>query len=489
MRFTTLSFLLFFVAFYFLYWVTSGRLRFYLVIVSSFIFYAAWSLGFALHFLLVVLINFALIYRLHDTRSRALLTLTVSLNLANLFFFKYFYLLIKIIYDVSGAASFTPRIFNDWLYQKTGFQEIILPLAISFYTFQLIAYTVDTYRGQIPERATFTRFMVFTLFFPHFVAGPIMRHSDFVPQLDNIRPSAEKMIEGMFLILIGLIKKVVVADNMSAAISDVFLNPFKYDWVSTTLAGFGYTVRVYCDFSGYTDIARGLAKLMGLELPENFKAPFLARSIRELWQRWHITLATFLRDYIYIPIGGSRVSGWRVYLNTVITFTLGGIWHGANYTYFLWGLFHGLMIGFERAWASVAERLGWTAGIKHLMDDSEPGARARMTSLATSTVTLCYVITAFTIGAVFFNAPTATNAFIMLKQSFTGGHGVVSTHNGYIAGMLVILYVFNVMQQKKKWPSLSPAKAAGLVTALGLVTVMLLGRFAPGGADFIYFQF
>lgn len=490
MRFTTLTFLLFFLIFYTLYWVMRGRQRFYLVVLSSFIFYAAWSVGFALHFLAVVLINYVLIYFLHEKRSRGLLALIVSANLLNLFFFKYTYFLVKILFDLSGSTTFTSASLNGWLSSHTGFDEIVLPLAISFYSFQLIAYAVDTYRGIIPERAPFLDFMVFTLFFPHFVAGPIMRHSDFVPQLKDIQPNRDKMIEGMFLLLTGLVKKVVVADNAGQAIADVFARPGSYDGASNIIAAVGYCVRVYCDFSGYTDIARALAKLMGLELPENFRAPFLARSVRELWQRWHITLAAFLRDYIYIPLGGSRRGEIRNHLNVVITFTLGGVWHGANYTYLAWGLFHGIIIALERVFDQLAAKLGLAPLFATLMSkESAPSVGAKISRSLLKTILVIYTFSMFAIGAVFFNAPDISRAFTMLGQMFTLGKGMVSPQNGLILSLSFLLFGFNAVQMVKKWPRLEPVRAYALAGVYGFLVVMLLGRFAPGGGDFIYFQF
>ncbi len=490
MRFTTLTFLVFFLLFYILYWVMRGRQRFYLVVVSSFIFYAAWSIGFALHFLAVVLVNYALIYFLHERRSRSLLAVIVSANLLNLFFFKYTYFLVKILFDLTGIGAFTSASLNGWLSTRTGFDEIVLPLAISFYSFQLIAYAVDTYRGTIAERAPFLDFMVFTLFFPHFVAGPIMRHSDFVPQLSRIEPSRDKMIEGMFLLLTGLVKKVVVADNAGQAITEVFARPGSYDGASNILAAVGYCVRVYCDFSGYTDIARALAKLMGLELPENFRAPFLARSVRELWQRWHITLAAFLRDYIYIPLGGSRRGELRNHINVVITFTLGGVWHGANYTYLAWGLFHGIIIALERVFDQLAAKLGLAPAFDAVMSkDRAPTVGARISRTAVKSILVAYTFSMFVIGAVFFNAPDITRAFTMLGQMFTLGKGTVSSQNTLILWLAVLLFGFNALQLVKKWPRLEPVRTYVLAGAYGLFVVILLGRFAPGGGDFIYFQF
>jgi D-alanyl-lipoteichoic acid acyltransferase DltB (MBOAT superfamily) len=226
--------------------------------------------------------------------------------------------------------------------------DFFLPLAISFYTFQLIAYAVDVYRGVIPVDPGPRRFFLFILFFPQLIAGPIMRSTDFMDQIDQPQINRRRMYDGLWLIIGGLAKKVLLADPAGNFIAPVFHNPDVYDWSSILLAGIGFSLQVYGDFSGYTDLARGSARLLGYEIPENFLAPFFSRSAKELWQRWHITLASWLRDYIYIPLGGSRVGKLRNYLNLVITFSLGGLWHGADYTFLAWGGMWGVLLAAER---------------------------------------------------------------------------------------------------------------------------------------------
>ena len=231
----------------------------------------------------------------------------------------------------------------------TGATSIFLPLAISFYSFVFIAYTIDVYQGKIQEKENFLEYFTFIFYFPHLVAGPIIRHSDFFYQLKNPIPlNGTKIANGIYLILQGMLKKLIIADNVSLTIQPIFADPSNFNTLSAWMAVLGYAVRVYCDFSGYTDIARGISKMLGLELPENFLSPYLTTNVRDLWKKWHYTLATWIRDYIYIPLGGSKTSEIRSSLNLILAFTIGGLWHGANYTFIAWGAWNGFMIAIER---------------------------------------------------------------------------------------------------------------------------------------------
>ncbi len=486
MRFTTLSFLLFFIAVFVLFWTLRGRARFVLLIVSSLVFYAAWSVAFAVHFFLLACLNHILISRLFVSRSRPLLFLILGIDFANLFFFKYFYLFLTALLDVTGLPIFRTDQFNGWLEQAFGVDSITLPLAISFYTFQMGAFAVDAYRGQIETQVSFTRFAVFVLFFPHTVAGPIMRHSDFFWQLDNVRPDEDQMLSACYLLCLGLFKKVVIADNTITAIGLVYDNPARFDAPSGILAVIGYSLRVYCDFSGYTDIARGLGKLMGIDLPENFRGPFLSRSVREFWQRWHITLSTWLRDYLFIPMGGSRAGFTRTQLNLVLTFTLGGLWHGANYTYITWGFLCGFSLALERVIGAFWSRL---SGGNAARAGAPAKQRSPLVAFGIATLATLYAYGMFCFGMIFFNARDMATALALLKQIALFGSGEVSPHNGYLAGLIPLVFLLNAMQTRDVWHGLARRTRYILSTVLAFLTVLLLASFAPGANDFIYFQF
>ena len=500
MRFTTLTFLLFFVLFYFAYWALPARRRVPLMVLGSLVFYAAWSIPFAFHFLGIVALNYWLILRLHQRPSRATLWMLLLLDLSNLFAFKYFYLFLQTLFDLwrlllpggaAIAARLHPDAFNQMLEGATGLPSIVLPLAISFYTFQLMAYAVDVYRGRIAERVSFQEFAAFILFFPQLVAGPIMRHSDFFHQLKDNRASEQQSISGMYLLLLGIIKKVIIADNVLPAITPVFLKPELYDWQTNLAAALGFSARVYCDFSGYTDIARGLGKLLGIDLPENFRAPYLATSFRDTWQRWHVTLSTWIRDYVYIPLGGSRLSELRNFATVSLSFTLAGLWHGAAYHYIVWGAGHGLLLASERvlrrqrdAWFGRLQAAPpvWFGPTSRILSSSP------MVVLRKCTAVL-FIFTVWNILAIAFNAPSMTEAWSMWKQIFTGGGGLRSPRIDFLGMMLGLSLLLNGLQLRENWHGGGRVLRYTGALLLTVATVLLLGRFSPEGTDFIYFQF
>ena len=498
MRFTTLSFLAFFAVLYLAYWAVNGRLRLPLILIASVVFYAAWSIPFALHFFSVVGITYLIVRRMLRGRTESKtnwMRLAIGLKLANLFLFKYFYLLLTLLHDITGSLIFEHDFFNQWLYATTGNNAIILPLAISFYTFQLVAYVVDVHRGQIDEDSGPLQFFVFILFFPQLVAGPIMRHSDFFHQLNDIRPNEEYIRRGLFLLLTGLIKKVIIADNAISTVQPVFAAPGEYDGLSNIVAILGFAGRVYCDFSGYTDVARGLGFLLGLNLPENFRAPYLSDSARDLWQRWHITLATWLRDYIYIPLGGNRGGKVRSYFNLIATFTLGGLWHGANYTYVVWGFYHGVVLAIERLYgdlrAKFSAKSASNASAKSAREKPEPTTPAgRLLAGVGRALRMTVVFIIFFFGVIPFNSPDIYRAWTMTVQVLTfATDGISSKSNDFILGIFALAMAFNYLQFRERWPLPGRRVQYALLFVLGFVTLALIGRFAPGGFDYIYFQF
>lgn len=311
------------------------------------LFYAAWGLTgegwvglrWTAHFLAAIGFSHFMNQKIFDStnlkRKKRILSFTVVVLLLNLAVFKYAEFFLNFLVDFGVPAEALPNA-----------KGIFLPLAISFYTFQIIAFSVDVYRGTITNRPTAKSYFLFILFFPQLIAGPIMRSTDFLDQKPFL--NSRRVYDGGWFIIGGLIKKVLLADPMGSLISPVFANPTAYSAASILLAGMSFSLQVYCDFSGYTDMARGSALLLGYKIPENFLAPFFSLSARELWQRWHITLTTWLRDYIYIPLGGNRVSVARNYFNQFATFALGGLWHGADYTYIAWGSMWGLLLAVER---------------------------------------------------------------------------------------------------------------------------------------------
>ena len=345
--FNTGFFLLLFLAFLGVYQLLREHHRARLLYVTAFsLFFYYKSSGW--YFLLLV---FSTIIEYHfarwiadsgrQGRRRLLLVLSLGVNLGMLFYFKY------TNFFLSGYHALTG--------QPVPILHVLLPVGISFYTFQTLSYTLDVYRGQLAPLRRISDFAFFVTFFPQLVAGPIVRASDFIPQIKN-RPfvSREGMGRAVVLIAAGLFKKAVISDYISLNYVDrIFDNPGLYSGIENLLGVYGYALQIYCDFSGYSDIAIGIALLLGFRLPPNFLSPYQSTSITEFWRRWHISLSSWLRDYLYIPLGGNRRGVGRQYLNLFLTMLLGGLWHGASLTFVLWGALHGAALAVDKLFQQV----------------------------------------------------------------------------------------------------------------------------------------
>ncbi|TGK78250.1 MBOAT family protein [Leptospira noumeaensis] len=474
MKFTSLGFLLFFVIVYCLHWIFRGRLRLGFLFLASLAFYAAWSIPFAFHFLAIVVLNHFFNKQILKNKSSYWYPISLFVNFGNLFLFKYFYFLWGTLFQITGSFFFAPESIQTFLNSQFGVDSITLPLAISFYTFQMVAYTIDIKRGNAEENPSFLKYALFIFFFPQLVAGPIVRHGEFFYQLEVWNAKKEQLFEGYYLVFLGLFKKVVLADNLSPVIEPVFQNPNQYDGVTNLIAIFGYAARVFCDFSGYTDLARGLGKLLGINLPENFHAPYLSTSVRELWTRWHMTLATWIKDYIYFPLGGSRVSEYRGYFNLIVTFTLAGFWHGANFTFVIWGFLHGFMLSLERK-------------IELIRKPDKTIQIPRWKKISGFVYTFLF----FVASIPFFNAPSVQNAFSMYVNVVTGSSGERTNKSELVLYTLILTFLLNYLQTKPSFPRESWSTKFSFIFLLGfsLIVTILLGYLAPGGTEFIYFQF
>jgi alginate O-acetyltransferase complex protein AlgI len=270
-------------------------------------------------------------------------------------FYRKFYLIVSLVVNLGllGYFKYTNFFIENfnWAFDRNfKLENIILPVGISFYTFQTLSYTIDIYRKDLKPAKTFIDFLFFVSFFPQLVAGPIVRASDFIPQIyQKLKLTKEEFNNALFLIIGGLLKKAVISDYISINFVDrVFDAPNSYSAFENLMASYGYAIQIYCDFSGYSDIAIGLALLMGFWLPPNFRTPYQSASITEFWKRWHISLSSWLRDYLYIALGGNRNGNFRTYVNLFLTMLLGGLWHGANWKFVFWGILHGLALAFER---------------------------------------------------------------------------------------------------------------------------------------------
>lgn len=287
-------------------------------------------------------------------RRKFFLALSVFINLFVLAYFKYAYLFIDLLNGLFGSdlevKNFLALVVNEIGNTSFDINTIILPVGISFYTFQTISYTVDIYRYKVKPVKNVIDFGFYVSFFPQLVAGPIVRASEFVPQLyRRFKLSSYEFGYAIFLIMNGLIKKMLISDYISSNFVDrVFDQPLLYSGFENIMAVYGYAIQIYCDFSGYTDIAIGVALLLGFRLPVNFRSPYKATSITDFWRRWHISLSSWLKDYLYIPLGGNRRGKIRTYINLLLTMVLGGLWHGANLRFVIWGAIHGGVLAIEK---------------------------------------------------------------------------------------------------------------------------------------------
>lgn len=335
------------------------RWRHVVLLAASYAFYMAWSARLVLLVVFSTLLDYwvgAAIHHAASPRRRKLL-LWVSLggNLGVLGVFKY--------YDFF-AANLAAALAAMGLPADLPFLHLVLPVGISFYTFQTLSYTIDIYRGALEPCRRLVDFALFVAFFPQLVAGPIVRASEFLPQLERRRALEDREVrDAVYVFLKGLIKKLLFADVMAAFLVDpVFGNPTAHGGLAILLAIYGFKFQIYGDFAGYSEMAIGCGKLLGFDLPENFRSPYKARSFRDYWARWHLTLGRWFRDYLFFPLGGSRGGEAATCRNILVTMTLVGLWHGAAWTFVLWGAYHGLMLGLERTWAArhpSASAPGW----------------------------------------------------------------------------------------------------------------------------------
>lgn len=342
-----MEFIIFFLGVYLLYLLLAKsplRYQNFMLLAASYFFYGSWNYKFLSLIFTSTVVDYYCGLRLEseeNPRARKFyLFLSVAVNLGLLGFFKYYNFFVDNVETLMAAYGISAATWK---------LDVVLPVGISFYTFQTMSYTIDIYYKKFKPTKNFINFSLFVAFFPQLVAGPIVRARHLLPQLSMKRCQRPELMErGMFLIAQGYVKKVVFADFLGRHVDLVFGSPSEYGSVATLVAIYAYAFQIYFDFSGYSDIAIGLANVMNIEIPENFNLPYLAKTFREFWRRWHISLSTWLRDYLYIPLGGNRGTRARTYINVMITMLLGGLWHGASWNFVLWGLYHGVLLLVER---------------------------------------------------------------------------------------------------------------------------------------------
>jgi D-alanyl-lipoteichoic acid acyltransferase DltB (MBOAT superfamily) len=406
-------FLMLFLVFYGLYLLLQGqpKLRIIYTLVFSLYFYYKSSGQYLWILVLSTLIDFFLGNAIHQSqteiRRKFFLVCSLCGNLGLLGYFKYTNFLIDSFNQLSGT--------------QVGLQEIFLPVGISFYTFQTLSYSIDIYRRQIEPCKNIFDFAFFVSFFPQLVAGPIVRASEFIPQIKNKLDLTESDLNRAFILISGgLVKKAVISDYISVNFVDrVFDNPLLYSSFENLMAVYGYTIQIYCDFSGYSDMAIGLALLCGFKLTDNFNLPYQAMSITDFWRRWHISLSTWLRDYLYISMGGNRVNKWRTYLHLMLTMLIGGLWHGASWKFVVWGGLHGLALVIEKRFSlhqtknpSTIKRLFRQLLVFHFVAFCWIFFRAENFSLASQIIKKTISVQEFTINPAVFEA--YRGAFMMI---------------------------------------------------------------------------
>ena len=454
----------------FLYWTVLRRRQNALLLVASYVFYAAWDWRFLGLLALSTITDFYVGKKLGATGEasvrKRLVGLSLLVNLGILGFFKYFNFF---------ADSFADLMGNFGLAPSTPTLQIILPVGISFYTFQTLAYTIDVYRRKKEPEHNLLDFAVYVAFFPQLVAGPIERAQRLLPQIKAPRTSLsyEQIRSGLYLILLGLVRKVVIADSMAPIVNEAFANADLAGAGTLLIGVIAFSLQIYGDFAGYSDIARGSSRLLGIELMENFNQPYLSRNITHFWRTWHISLSTWLRDYLYIPLGGNRKGTSKTYRNLMLTMLLGGLWHGAAWTFVVWGGLHGLYL--------IAHRQ-----VRHITRKS-PTDPFEWSDLLPALATFSLV----NLTWIFFRAETFSQAFNYLQGLLTlRPGGLVLRDVALLLVVAAISFALDLTQRNMHSHTALqqlPAVVRGLTYGSMALAVILWSGGTP--VPFIYFQF
>jgi D-alanyl-lipoteichoic acid acyltransferase DltB (MBOAT superfamily) len=483
MLFTSLQFIVFLPIVVALYWVLPRQLRLPMLLLASYIFYMSWIPAFLLLILPMTLFNWLWGKVLSkSTRPKMMLAVGVAVNLLILSTFKYTGFFAGSIESFASLLS---------LHADINLPNIILPLGISFFTFEFIHYLVEIYRGNEPVKS-FVSFALFAAFFPTQIAGPIKRYKDFLTQIEAQPPlKLAYFQEGLPLIVIGMAKKLLLADSLSILVQMGLSQPARLSGAELWICIYAFAFQIYFDFCGYTDIARGSALLFGNHIPLNFNSPYIAGSITEFWHRWHISLSTWLRDYLFIPLGGSRGGKWMTYRNLFLTMALGGLWHGASWNFVVWGVFHGCALIIHREFTL----------LKEVLTPLRSFWQSSLWKLAAVLLTFHAVC----IGWVFFRVQDIGDAFLIVQRMLTLAPSPSSYHQlllfkpdlpvlvPTLVGMVAALMLINIPLSQLKQSNFFARTPAYLVTAYCafLILVMVgLFMFSPNStAPFIYFQF
>lgn len=441
------------------------NLKHTILLVSSYVFYGWWDWRFCFLMFILTLIAWYCT-RMVDMGKRVKLHTTIGIvvPLVVLGFFKYFNFFVDSFAHMFGI-------------ENHGTLSIILPVGISFYTFQSMSYTIDVVRKNI-KSSSFKDVALYVSFFPQLVAGPIVKASDFIPQLkSNHKLKLDDFSEGIQIFVFGLFKKLVIADNLSVFVDAVFEKPLAYSSISVILAVISYSIQIYCDFSGYSDMAIGTARCFGYRFAKNFNMPYISKNVSEFWKRWHISLSSWLQEYLYIPLGGNRKGARRTYINLMLTMVLGGLWHGASYTFIWWGFLHGLALCIHKLY-------------RKYIGKSNPAAIGSILSILVTYIFVC-------ICWVFFRAENFTVAKDVICRMFIWKDGINHIFSWTVFSVAIMLICHIVPHIKNKeiksvvngyYPILNLNKISHLIIFFTVIMFIICTAYTNSN-PFIYFQF
>ena len=490
MEFTSMRFLLFFPVVAVLYFAIPQKFRWIWLLISSYYFYMSWSVKYTVLIAASTIITYLgglfieKANNISDKKRSVKLKklyafLSIAINLGVLFLFKY---LDFFFYSIKRVFSWFDFSIN------TPFFNLILPLGISFYTFQAIGYIVDVYRGDAPAEKNLGKYALFISFFPKLTAGPIERSKDLMHQFDEVHSfDYDRVKDGLLLMAWGYFQKIFVADRLAILVNMVFNYPQNYKGFEIFIASIFFTFQIYCDFSGYTDIARGAAEVMGFNLSMNFERPYFAKSIKEFWRRWHITLSHWLRDYVYIPLGGSRCSKVRHYFNIMVTFLISGLWHGAGMNFVAWGGLHGIY----QVTGDMLKPVKTKFINRFKIDTNQFGYKLFQ-------VIVTFILVDF--AWIFFRADSFTKAVMMVKNMFYFNPWIFSDGSLYemgldskdfqmsVIGIMVILFI-NFLQRTKNLRVELSKQNILFRWVIYIAGAMLLLTFGVYGPAYDYQQF
>ncbi len=481
MVFNSLQFLFFFIITYSLYLLLAHKWQNRMLLLASYTFYAAWDWRFLSLILFSTILDYCCgiqISEAEDKRKKKFyLSLSVIGNLSILAFFKYFNFFAGNLQDLLAllGVAIEPRFMN-----------IVLPVGISFYTFQTMSYTLDIYRGEVKPTRQYLDFSLFVAFFPQLVAGPIERAKRLLPQILNPRIiRLDNFYEGCYLIFWGLFQKVFIADNLAYLVNPVFSDAGSQNGFHVLLALYAFSFQIFCDFSGYSNIARGLAKVMGFDIMLNFNLPYFSTNPSEFWKRWHISLSTWLKDYLYIPLGGNRRGNLITARNIMVVMILGGLWHGASWNYILWGIYHGLLLILYRVCSEkiAGQKISANLAIQRLW----------------FFIRVVFFFHLVCIGWLLFRADSVDQIPLLLYQLFFNFSLPLTYMKSilYLSFFTVLLVSFQIVQYYKKdlmiflkWSySVKWVFVLGILALNIYVIIFSQNANIGGGSDFIYFQF